>query len=605
MKKSISVLIYTFMIIFLLTGCKDNGSVQSSAPARTNQIYKLEIISAVENDEHIYHVNYPDYYYAFDKESMSCVSLKMPDMTAKDAILPEDYIYITEYVENIPENENVSGGNLAFSVTLYYYDENGKECHTYVLGYDELPEGWNEFIDCVNHICGDDYLSAEGEIVEVTPEFLQRAVGVSENDIIVGNLEDLIRTNSLTIKEVTYHAFDMNEEIKEYFRTVKEPIVKPFRPTSLDMVDSTPEEYDRFVESFLAELGGDWEEIESEYEYLRYFQSINEQQCFYIGRSADLANLSVNDKREYYNIEFDIHVEGMVCSSDYFYNLDRKYIIVNDVSGASNVEDSDVLFKFIGLGTDAQMPEIIGLDELDLTQYNTDLDELVRVTQEQLDSDIAVNELQLPDYMTLAEYAYYDLEPDGDEDLIVQYDISEFYPHHVPYGNALVYGHRVIAIFTNQGDGTWKCVGRNGAMMPEAVAFNSYATAKLENGKLIIYQKQIGYDNYFKATYHFTGEGFVLEEIRYFITDGKYEDAITYCRIYNYAEQLVCQYTYENKDIDNITSYDWIGSISEEEITLENSVRIWQQVECDTECTLYENPEAYVQDGTFAELIAE
>lgn len=604
MKKILSVFIYTFIFIFLLTGCKDNGSGQSSTPARTNQIYKLEIISAVENEENIYRVNYPDYYYAFDKESMSCVSLKMPDMTAKDAISMEDFTYITEYVENIPENENTSGRNMAFSVTLYYYDENGKNCYAYVLGYDELPEGWSDFIARVNGICGDDYLSAEGEIVEVTPDFLQRATGVSEDDIIGGNLEDFIQMNKLTIKDITYHAFDMNEEIKEYLQTAKEQMIKPFRPTSLDMVDSTLEEYDRFVEVFLAELGGDWEEIESEYEYLRCFQSITEQQCFYIGRSADLSNLSVNENREYYTIEFDIHVEDMVYSSDYFYNLDHKYIIVNNVSGASNVEDSDVLFKFIGLGSDAQIPEIITADELDLTQYNMDLDELVRVTEEQLNSGIAVNELQLPDYMSLTEYAYYDLEPNGDEDLIIQYDISEFYPHHVPYGNVLVYGHRVIAIFINQGDNAWKCAGRNGAMMPDASAIDSYASVKLEDGKLIVFHNQIGYDNYFEATYHFNGEGFVLEEIKYFITDES-DKSISHCRIYDYADEMVCQYTYERGSIDNIISYDWIGSIDEGEITLENSIRIWEQVECETECTLFENPEAYVQDGTFAKLMKE
>lgn len=596
MKKSVLLFLCVMCFAVILSGCNNLGNSGSSSNP-TNQIISMEIISAVENEQNIYCILYPYAYYTFNHEKSTVVRNEMMFQIDNETLLEEDFTYIRDYVLGIPEDIGADGENVSFKVILEYYDENGVAQRIYVKGYDSLPDGWSEFVSHVNYVCGEEYLTGQGEILEITPEFLAEVFGVTDADVKEGTLAELIVQNELTILDFAESGYNMRSEINKYYADLKEPLIAPYRPTDLVSVESTEAEYEAFIADYLSNLGEGWEERQSDQNGLRLFCNDEIDDYFYIGRSADINEFNIelpggND--EYCIFNLDAHMEDMTLHTDYIYSVDSKFILVD-------CRDTDMMLAFLGVNeTEADQSG----DLPDLTQYNADLDKMVAVTEEQLNGGMAVDELQLPDYISIKEYAYYDLEPDGDEDLIIQYDISETYPHHVPYDNVLVYGHRVIAIFTNQGSGTWKCVGRNGAIMPDASAMDAHSSVKLEHGKLVIYQNQIGYDNYFIATYHFNGEGFVLEEIRYFITDGKYEDAITYCRIYNYAEQLVCQYTYENKDIDNITSYDWIGSMEEYEITLENSVRIWQQVECDTECTIFENAETYVQDGTFAKLIA-
>lgn len=182
MKKAVRIVV-VFLLVFTLTGCGTKGGegtgigeTKEKGDIEAGEIYlkKLEVYSNAVNPEQIYHISYPYYYYAFTTDSDGNRYTGLFDFT--DHMSPQELTeqaggaeYFVEYVRNLPEEQK--GENLACYVICRYADGEGNEESIYRRSYDAFPEGWEEFIEQCNQICGGEYLSGTGQLQTVTPEF--------------------------------------------------------------------------------------------------------------------------------------------------------------------------------------------------------------------------------------------------------------------------------------------------------------------------------------------------------------------------------------------------------------------------------------------------
>jgi len=293
----------------------------------------LEVYSAAVNPENIYHAAYPYSYYAFFADGESGGRTERLDLT--DSIKIEDLMqdkevfrYLTDYVEGLPEAQE--GKNLSYYIILRYLNEEGKEENIYRRGYDVFPEGWGEFIEQYNGICGGELLCGGDTLQTVTPRFLTEAFGVAETDVREGTLQDVIDVEKLDMINVT-DSFRMEDALSGYYAAIKEPLIAPHRPAELISVESTQEEYNAFLDSFFDRLeGSQVEEQDSDQEFLRYFCLIDSGKCFYTARTSDLDKLPAVGRGEgdCYVLELDAHMEGMTMNTDFIYSGDGRFLLV-------------------------------------------------------------------------------------------------------------------------------------------------------------------------------------------------------------------------------------------------------------------------------------
>lgn len=336
-------------LLLALTGCGETAEefrkqvvdeieqmTTSSERKITNQMHSFEVSCMAANDAQIYQVRYPYAYTVFNKEERECDSEDLTDVTEPEELSEEDFLYFTEYMKELDELDGASQstGDIAYRIIYDYYDENGESVSLYISGRDGFPEGFEEFLERYNEICGGKYLTYGETIQRVTPEFLTESFGVTDKDVEEGTLQDVIDVRELDMVDVVYRMFDMDVEISGYYADIKEHLIDPYRPYELKSVESTEEEYDEIVEAYLEILGTDtWEETESDQKYLRCLWSEEEHKEVYIGKTTDLENMCITPptwEGEYYQIELDAHMEDMTMLTDFVYSKDGKFMLVDE-----------------------------------------------------------------------------------------------------------------------------------------------------------------------------------------------------------------------------------------------------------------------------------
>lgn len=283
--------------------------------------------------EQIYHVTYPYGFYAFTSDRDGRGSTERFDLTDSiriDELVQDEnsFQYFIEYIKGLPEKQE--GNSLSYYIICGYTDEEGNEEYLFRRGYDTFPEGWDNFIEEYNRICGGEYLSGSDQIQTVTPEFLTEVFGVTDEDVREGTLQDVINVQELDMIDVT-GSFQMKDALTGYYASIKEPLIQPHRPGELVSVESTQEEYDAFLASFFDKLGGcRVEETDSDQDYFRYFYLPDTGKHFYTARTSDLDKLPTGkrDSDDYYVLQLDAHMEGMSMSADFVYSADGRFILV-------------------------------------------------------------------------------------------------------------------------------------------------------------------------------------------------------------------------------------------------------------------------------------
>lgn len=354
MKKIILLVMNILFLTVLLTGCaKSTPVTEKEEPTRDIRIRTIEVISAIENEDHIYQVEYPYSYISFNKAEKKNERIDMSGVTDRNELTAEDTAYIMDYVQSIPENTNPDRKNVSFRIWVVYLDEENEQQYLSAWGWDDFPEDWGEFITYINGLCGDEYLHSEGDVLEVTPQLLTELYGVTDDDVRIGTLKDFIEHNNLNIVSLTNHVFYMENELRNYYADIQEPLIAPHRPYTLESVESTEEEYDAFMADFLGRLEGDWQERESGQKHLRYYVNTELGDDFYVGKTTDLEYMNLEppaNEDGYYGIALDAHMEGMVFGCDFFYSPDKKFIMVN-LLGDGVMDATDVVLEFVGAGS--------------------------------------------------------------------------------------------------------------------------------------------------------------------------------------------------------------------------------------------------------------
>lgn len=334
MKKKISIIV-CILVTCLLGGC--DFVIQERGDEEKNQIYKMEVWSAAENEAMIYHVQYPYFYYGFANGDMGNTTLyDFEHATDREDVSKEDFEYLRDYVSGLPDEKKEEDSVFAYAVVFSYYDENGDIQNLYAEGYDEFPEGFDGFIDKVNDLCGMECLTGSGSLQQVTPEYLTKIWGVTDEDVPGGTLADVIRQGEIDMKKLT-DVFHMENALKGFYASQKESRLEPYYAYELQSVESTQEEYDAFVSEFakrLAANGYELEKSKEEVQFQDYMTWYNNS--FYIARSCDLSKMDVVEpyyEGGYYQIDLDAHMEGMIYSADFIYSRDGKFVLIdcNDV----------------------------------------------------------------------------------------------------------------------------------------------------------------------------------------------------------------------------------------------------------------------------------
>ncbi len=334
---SIVIIVFVCVVFFIVKDHRENLKI--------NEINQLEVYSAMGKDSSIFHIRYPYKFYTIDGYEGRCRSYDLQNSILREEISEEEFKYFVEYVTNLEKEYPTEDAVVAYRINFIYYDEKGEEHQEVITGYDDFPEDWGTFIEHVNTICGYNYLSTTGDIVKLTPDFLMKRFNVRDSDVREGTLADVIEDNQLDLFDVSDYGFDINEEFDKYYAGLKENQIEPYRPVELYSVDSTQEEYDAFIKEYLNAIGGQWQERESDQEYLRYFYSTTDDRYFYIGRSADLSQMNVDDRYEYYCLALDLHMENMAYKADFYYSANYKYILVD-------ATDTDMTLAFAGVEAD-------------------------------------------------------------------------------------------------------------------------------------------------------------------------------------------------------------------------------------------------------------
>ncbi len=343
MRKRLAKVILAVCLLLMISGC----SFSKNDPAEKElQIKRIEVCSAVQNADGIYHVKYPYYYYAFSADQCSMYDLE-EHVECEDLSL-EKAKYFVDYISSLPDSSDYEDGkNVAFYVYLTYENADGAEEDIYKVGYDEFPEGWETFIDNYNEILGGKFLTGEGSLQTVTPEFLTDVFGVTDEDVKEGTLQDVIDVMGLDIIKVT-DLFYIDNALDGYYASIREDEIEPYRPRELVSVESTQEEYDAFIKKYLDAVGLDLSaELESDQEHFRRFYDEDRNLYFYIARTAEMDQLPVfTGWDDYYKIGLDMHMEGMTCEVDFVYSADQKFLLAPD---GSSEEMTDMILTFCGL----------------------------------------------------------------------------------------------------------------------------------------------------------------------------------------------------------------------------------------------------------------
>ena len=166
--------------------------------------------------------------------------------------------------------------------------------------------------------------------------------GITDEDVREGTLQDMINLLELDMRKVT-DSFQIKEALNKYYAAVKEPLIEPHRPSELVFADSTQEEYEAFLAQFFEKIGADNViEVESDQEYFRCFYLSDKGKYFYTAKTSDIEKLPAVKRStdDYYYMELDAHMEGMVNGTDFIYSADKKYILV------PMENDTDMLIAF-------------------------------------------------------------------------------------------------------------------------------------------------------------------------------------------------------------------------------------------------------------------
>ena len=229
--KKITTILLAGIITFLFVGCSD----LSLKVAQTNprQIEKIDILTAEENPLNIYKIDWPEDYLSGNER------IEFP--TNNNSLSEEDNSFIISFAEE-HENDEI-GEKLLCRVCIYTVLDKSHYNICFDV-YDEYPEDFNKFVEIINKICGSDkeYLYMNGNIQEITPEYVTAISGIDDEMVQGGTVKDIIELYDIKDIETLYY-YQKQWKIDVFAENYSFISLLPFEVKSVESKDEEGYEY--------------------------------------------------------------------------------------------------------------------------------------------------------------------------------------------------------------------------------------------------------------------------------------------------------------------------------------------------------------------------
>lgn len=344
----IKLLFLAVCTMFIFCGCGQNEKWDESFKLKNISVY-----TAAENPDNISIVSYPYNYISNGEwQSMESTVVDVEELSDDEAKYFYDYIVNLETPEYMKDYElymddykgMYEGHTFTCAMNLEYEDNWGKEKNILRLCFDEYPENWENFTKRFNKVCGEEYLTDETDLQEMTPEYLQEVMRFTEEEYSVERLERAIDGLELDMFDFVV---DQRGMLSDY--ELDEKLTIQYLPREVQNVESSANEFGHFVSAFIRDHFGKaaFDDLDIRYydnvaycivridgEQIRFFRScrINEEETV---SSAWLKKVTYHEEFEYY-----MWKEGSQeynWGENFYYNEDGKY----GIAGISNPEIID------------------------------------------------------------------------------------------------------------------------------------------------------------------------------------------------------------------------------------------------------------------------
>ena len=335
MKKHIFILM-TVMIL-MLSGCGAAGQNPAdsldpgpgAASGKDIKISSIMFLTAEENPENIWKIEWPNRYFAGSDEHILKSGWK--------EISDEDIEYILSHAEEYSKNYQTGSRFLCYvNISVI---ENGNLHYGYAFPvYDRYPEGFDEFAQRLDAIFGDDrtYIRTDGNIREITPDYFTLLTGITDDDVTEGTVAELIDHLGITDLNVLNGIYLHNYRIK---MIAEDYYICRYLRYDIRSAPSTDEECAEYAEMLFEELGaeGDLTKGASEWYDNEWYEFAYGDKIVRVYRSE----LTVDDIRNYggwvdsYSVSGKLYENTQPPSSewdgydafDYTYNKDYRFLI--------------------------------------------------------------------------------------------------------------------------------------------------------------------------------------------------------------------------------------------------------------------------------------
>lgn len=246
-------IIALFTIICLsFTGC-NSSNPEKKVKKGKYVISEISMESCVENKDGVWKANWPDCYY---------ISTSRVQMNNAKELTKEQRDFVYEFVNSLP---TVAEGkdclcllyvNIRNSDDGSFLDTTGVK---YI--YDSYPEGYDEFVDIFNEVCGGDrkYITTNTDIPELTTEFVTARTGVTDMTVNGGTVQELLEhLNIDSVSKFNKYSFDLYDYANDYY-------FKKYLPYEIQTAPSTDEECAEYALRLATELGINENDVVKEY----------------------------------------------------------------------------------------------------------------------------------------------------------------------------------------------------------------------------------------------------------------------------------------------------------------------------------------------------
>lgn len=313
----------------------DDGA-NTNAEAEKSLTY-ITVSTAETNPDNAWMVNWPKLVVT---DNFKNFNNKLENPILSEDLSPEEIDYFIDYISSLPmqdyltrpesktTKEDYAGHLYLGSVDLTYTETDGSQKTITRYLFDEYPEGYDTFIEKFGEICGEDYITLNCDIQEVTVEYFRRMAKLDDSidDTRIEEFLEIAQPDMFHLIE-TYNYFVV-EDIFEYFSYFKHS------PREVLSASSTEDELQTYALEVATKFGASESDIYTTKDggvgiSAGKYGSIN---IYPTASYPDASLITEYDwdgiSTTFYHIEDSNGPEGMVSVYIFVYSDDGKFIVI-------------------------------------------------------------------------------------------------------------------------------------------------------------------------------------------------------------------------------------------------------------------------------------